>query len=52
MYRDMERLPQLFYSSFVITLCAFIENELYELCMYYWRNYTKEKNLPNLNSYY
>ncbi|EJR26664.1 MULTISPECIES: hypothetical protein [Bacillus cereus group] len=52
MYRDIERLPQLFYSSFVITLCAFIENELYELCMYYWENYTKEKNPPNLNSYY
>ncbi|WP_180985055.1 hypothetical protein [Bacillus thuringiensis] len=52
MYRDIEQLPQLFYSSFVLTLYAFIENELYELCMYYCGNYTKEEDPPSSKSYY
>lgn len=52
MYRDMERLPQFFYSSFIITLCAFIENELYELCMYYRENYSDKSDSQDLNSYY
>ncbi|MFJ8219803.1 hypothetical protein [Bacillus cereus] len=52
MYRDIEQLPQLFYSSFVLTLYAFIENKLYELCVYYWENYTKEEKPPSSKSYY
>lgn len=51
MHRDLERIPQLHYSSFVITWLAFVENELYELCLFHWENYCKNQKKPTLNHY-